>query len=1153
MERPDLQEKAPKLGIATLNVDNIKTNACYVRELLQKYEILLIQEHWLHRYEENVLDKLFPNFQYHIKCYDDTHPKLPLQASRGQAGVMFIWQPNINHAVTTLPDGSPRMIAIQVQGHGEIITIANTYMPADGSKDKESTYESVLDEVYELYDKYKQTTVIWGGDLNGSLHRRNSKNDKALQEFCKEQSLTCLKKTPCIPTYYHFAQNITSTIDMFIVQEDTKHENSHVEVDMRNAVNTGPHDPVITQLQFKVTEKIREPKKKQAEVRINWAKVDPEKYEALTRDRISQLGKNGFNKLHPQILVSALNKVLVDSAHKASGGKKNVKKRNSKMIWCDDLKPYVKASKLAHYRWKQNKEDHKLIEERRRGKRLLRAAQRRVVAERREEEQREIMEAEEGNRQSLYKLIEKQRQTKQAQVHVMFKNENLSQIDGWQNYFQALATPVDKPEFDRDYKDTIEMQVMLVEDLNKDSPPEEPVMEKDIKKHITSLKNGKAPDIYGVSAEHLKFSSPVVNEALQHITNNTLSTGRIVPQFKLGVLTPIPKPGKQATNPDNHRRITVCSILGKIVEKEVTKRSMKILDPKQSKLQFGFSKNCSPSMCALILTEAIAEAQDKEETLYVTYMDVKKAFDTVWHSAMLIEMFNQGIKGTLWNILNDMYSGIKSQVKVQGELSEELEEFQGIRQGAESSTGLYKGKSNKMLNAASSHPLAYRIGTVPVGAPTTADDTAFVASSQLGAQTLVGIAQIDSNHQRYSFSSQKTKVMAINKKPHIPEPQLKLNGVKIDLSTQERHLGIERTPNNSAKATIQSRIKGSRRSVYSLAGAGMYGYNGVGPRVTYQMIKTYIIPILTYGLEAVILQEVDYRELETFYKTLLRQIQHLPESTATPAIYLLLGSITLEGLIHIKMLTFFGSVLRREGSTDNQVIKRQLAMKDLTSSSWVVQIRTILHKYQLPSAYKLAQNPPEKLKWKRLVKDTVNAYWTKILTEKAQSMKTLSLLNIEDCTAGIVHDVWYHTADPLDVQMATIKAKLLVQRYPLGYSYCAGKGKAEKCALCDNEEETINHFLLTCPTLATKRSAYLQRLYQLLLETNSHLPKNAKDLLTLILTPAKLVEEEYVEAFEQLSRRLIFKLHQARSVLMGGEVKYNYSKTVNSSSKNNAA
>jgi len=1126
--------------VATLNADGLKSNIIYITELLTKCDILLLQEHWLHNYEKALLKELLPDHNYHIKCYDDNSLDPPLHRTKGHAGVMTIWHPDLNHAITQLPDGSTRMVVLQLRGKEEILTIINTYMPADGSRDKDLLYEDVLDEVYTVLEKYASTTLIWGGDLNGSLSRDRSRNDKLLKTFCIDQGLNCPPGMMNIPTYHHFAGNVKSSIDMFLFNDNTRHQNSDFKIEAREASNVGPHDPVIVKLDFIPTQQKAEKAAGNAVTpRVNWAKVDMTLYKELTESKLTTLGRDGFEKLDPEVLVSSINNILVDSAHKAAGvkvKKKSTKKRTTSP-WGSELKPLVKASKMVHYHWKRNKTDPLFQLKRKAAKKLLRTAQRRLAARLRESEQQKIMATQVYDKQEFFRLVAKQRGQTQQQVSVDFPNTG-SQLEGWRDYFQCLATPDDKEEYDDYHYDSMMSQLALVEDLNSNSDPLCHVSVKDIKKHVTSLKNGKAADIYGVTAEHLKFAAPVLFDALEQATNNTLDSGKLCPQYKLGVLTPVPKPGKDAKKPDSYRRITICSIVGKVVEKELTERIRTVLDPVQSSQQFGFTSGRSPTLCALMLTEAISEALDKKETLYITYLDAKKAFDTVWHCSMLMHLHQHGVTGNLWNIFRDMYTNVKSCVKSQGMLSEDFQEHQGIRQGGLSSTDLFKVKSNNLLQRASTHPVAYRIGITQVGAPTTADDTALVTSSQYGAQVLVGIAQQDANTQRYSFNEQKSKVMVVNQKPVNPEPQVKLNGKYMDSTRQERHLGIERIPTNSAKATVESRIKEARRSIYRLAGAGMYGYNGVGPLVSLQMLKVYVIPILTYGLEALILKNDDYHVLEQFYRTALRRIQHLPENTAIPSIYLLLGCIPLEGLIHQKLLTFFAGILRRPGSIEYDVIRRQLAVKDLGSNSWVVQIRNILTKYGLPSAYKLIESPPGKTMWKHQVYSAVGTFWMEDLKTRARTMKTLTHLEFEDAKSGQVAHVWRHNSDPLEAQMATVKARLLVQRYPLGYSHCAGLKKTKVCALCGENEETIEHFVLVCTTLSKSRDRYVVKLKSMLVEHSITACMTGEMWLTVVLTPSKIVGEDLAPMYEQLTRRLIYKLHVTRSALLGSPMRY---------------
>ena len=147
------------------------------------------------------------------------------------------------------------------------------------------------------------------------------------------------------------------------------------------------------------------------------------------------------------------------------------------------------------------------------------------------------------------------------------------------------------------------------------------------------------------------------------------------------------------------------------------------------------------------------------------------------------------------------------------------------------------------------------------------------------------------------------------------------------MSSEETHLGIQRCANLSYQPTITARIKVARRTVYSLMGAGLYGLNGVNPTVSKHLVDIYVLPRMTYGLEALTVTSKDLQPMEVYYRELLRMIQHLPPSTANPACYLLIGAMPVEAMVHIKTLTLFGSIMRDTESLEFQVLERQLAVK----------------------------------------------------------------------------------------------------------------------------------------------------------------------------------------------------------------------------------
>jgi hypothetical protein len=360
-------------------------------------------------------------------------------------------------------------------------------------------------------------------------------------------------------------------------------------------------------------------------------------------------------------------------------------------------------------------------------------------------------------------------------------------------------------------------------------------------------------------------------------------------------------------------------------------------------------------------------------------------------------------------------------------------------------------------------PDSMSIGPIRIGAPTCADDTCILTTDHLGAQTALLLAQDHAAKDRYEFSTTKTKVLHFNPKRlqskkgrETPTPLL-FNDSPLEFTKQETHLGIEKSEDGKTTATVLSRIKKARRMSYSMMGAGMHGLNGVSATVAMAMVNTYIIPALMYGLETLRLSTGDYRELSQYHLNLLRNILHLPRTTATPAVYLLTGALPTEALHHKNILTFFGNCLRRDNSIEKQIIIRQLAMKEMNSSSWIILVRELLYKYQLPSAFKLASNPPSKPRWNKMVKKAVEENWLCKLRRQCSEMSTLQHLNAHSCNFGRVHQVYDYADCPREIMMSSTKARMLIQRYGVSGSYTSGKMKSEKCPLCKTEEETLSH------------------------------------------------------------------------------------------------
>ena len=84
-----------------------------------------------------------------------------------------------------------------------------------------------------------------------------------------------------------------------------------------------------------------------------------------------------------------------------------------------------------------------------------------------------------------------------------------------------------------------------------------------IRKHVKTLKKGKAADAWGITTEHVTYADEIIIDLL-HVIINRIFDKKVIPaNFKHGIITPVFKNKGGAHSLDNYRRITVTALIGK--------------------------------------------------------------------------------------------------------------------------------------------------------------------------------------------------------------------------------------------------------------------------------------------------------------------------------------------------------------------------------------------------------------------------------------------------------------------------------------------------------------------------------------------------------------------------------------------------------------
>ena len=115
-----------------------------------------------------------------------------------------------------------------------------------------------------------------------------------------------------------------------------------------------------------------------------------------------------------------------------------------------------------------------------------------------------------------------------------------------------------------------------------------------------------------------------------------------------------PKKGKDASDPNNTRGITITPQILKTYETVIKQNNT--IPSSQHPLQFGFTKDASPDMGTLCVTEVSAEAKYNNSPLYYIALDAQKAFDVVSHPILFHKLLTDGTPRDTVSAIMAMYA-----------------------------------------------------------------------------------------------------------------------------------------------------------------------------------------------------------------------------------------------------------------------------------------------------------------------------------------------------------------------------------------------------------------------------------------------------------------------------------------------------------------
>ena len=193
---------------------------------------------------------------------------------------------------------------------------------------------------------------------------------------------------------------------------------------------------------------------------------------------------------------------------------------------------------------------------------------------------------------------------------------------------------------------------------------------------LSGLANLRCSDEQGLVAEMVKHGSVRLHQELLHCFNGVLHTGVFEDEWQHTVFRMLPKDG-DLSEATNWRPIAILPILYKIFSRLIYNRIAPCLHAHQSTDQHAFTPGVRIEDALLTAEVVIEYASEFHVPVWLLSMDLRKAFDTVDHSALFDAMTLHGVPACYVELIRILYCGQTGSVHGSGAFPIE----RGVRQG----------------------------------------------------------------------------------------------------------------------------------------------------------------------------------------------------------------------------------------------------------------------------------------------------------------------------------------------------------------------------------------------------------------------------------------------------------------------------------------
>ena len=1067
------------------------SGALCLHDVLQQYncDLALISEHKLLPHNLGFMNCLHNDY-VSISCSDRTLDSYSMLRC-GKGGVSIMFKKTLASRVEAINTDSDRIIGIKLIGYGmKPYYVFAVYMP---SNNYINDYRDELNQVQAIYTHYSEAGhVILGGDWNASILEQqhiNLSKSRELRYFVNGNNIQAINTLPLCdgPNFTYLPAE--SMIDYVLTDEVTANLVLSCKIiDDGGCPSTSDHLPILCCI---ATENTIIPQSINQSKWIAWHKAKDDqilKYQTVLSNLLQDLMDWTIDS---NTDINNYESHLVNSIHQAAKDSLPFKSPNAhtKPYWNDSVKQLHKRERHERIAWvkagRPRDRNNDLYVNYKYAKEQFRIAQRSASEEYMNRSIAEIQNAAECDLRLFWKLVKKNRRSSStSNIQLLEDNQVLSSTDlvlnAFEKFYKNLCSVKHNPEFDESFRRQIENEfdeLKANSSHNFDQLSNAEITVEELNSIVSKLKKLKAPGWDGIQNEHIIYGGDVLKKVLLKLMNSVMTLESVPDSWKKGLIVPIYK-GQRKSRSDinNYRPVTLLTVSYKIYERILQNRIFALL--KQNNISFpnpqqqGFQKHLSCVSTVFCLQETIQYNMDQGSSTYVAFLDIKKAFDTVWHHALLVKLNKLGICGKIWRIICQLYENMMSAVTINGQRSKWFCIEQGVRQGGVMSTFLYLVYNNDLLVELENSNKGCKIGDIDCSCLSYVDDGAAAANSPRNLQILVNIAYRHACRYHYELHADKSCVVVYGKNQRTSSQPVRIYiGDKMIPQKQSTvHLGVRQDSNRSLSARVREACDKGRSAFYSMSDLGVRPC-GLNPKTSVDLYKKVVIPTVLYGCEVWNnLKHKNIDELNKFQRMIAKKIQGFHPYVRTDMCESMLGLIRLQAEIDRRKLLFLRSLCEMpHRSVPSRIFQFKLFMylDHGIDNGFIADIFAVLTRYNLVdyvTKYVQALQFPGKYAWKRIVNRAIFNYERNLWQERINT--DIDFIRFKHLQLTIAPATIY-IEDTLMKDRATTMflAKLWVMK-PSVVRTCHLCGCAKQDILnhivgdCRQTRETINYFFL---------------------------------------------------------------------------------------------